>query len=606
MAAPVSLLEGDVRDVLRRQSTPMAVGVVFMILVNLIDTYWAGRLGTAELAAMSFAFPVVGVVINVSLGLMIGTSIAVSRVVGAGDEAEARRLASHSLLLGLLVVGLVTGLGLATQEAVFTALGAEPALLPVISSYMRIWYLGAIFLVVPMMLNGVLRAHGDAVTPRNLMILTAVLNGVFDPLFIFGAGPIPGLGLEGAALATALSRGLTFGYAARVAVKLGVLERHVPTPGQLLDSWKRILQVGIPATLTNVMGPVATALLTAIVAVHGASAVAGYGIGARVEALVLIAPIALSSGLSPFIGQCWGAHLESRVAAGFRAAVRFSILWGLGAMAVLIPAAPFIAAVFSDQPEVQQDIVTYLRVVPVGYAAYSVMMMVSSAFNAMDHALRSTALSALRSIGLAVPLAWVGSQVLGLQGVFVGLVAASLVTAVLGLRWMRMFLGPARDLRVAAPAPDDGAAVLAACEPALQPDVAALLDHARALPGVSLHRVHRDAVGFYVGQRQLAHLHASGHLDLCLPPELGEALVREGRLDHHRLHDDAGWYTHPFHDSRQVTEAEWLLRLAHALHGLRATGLAAEGGALGALELGADAAAAVQASARRWSAAEAG
>ena len=85
MAAKINLLEGDVRTVLRQQSTPMAVGIIFMILVNLIDTYWAGQLGTDELAAMSFAFPVIGVLINVSLGLMIGTSVAISRVLGEGD-----------------------------------------------------------------------------------------------------------------------------------------------------------------------------------------------------------------------------------------------------------------------------------------------------------------------------------------------------------------------------------------------------------------------------------------------------------------------------------------------------------------------------------------
>ena len=110
-----------------------------------------------------------------------------------------------------------------------------------------------------------------------------------------------------------------------------------------------VLRVGIPASITNVLGPVATAMLTAIVATHGSAAVAAYGIGARVESLVLIAPVALSSGLSPFIGQNWGAHLEARVAKGFQLALNFSILWGLGAFLVLLAAAPQIAAVFSEE-----------------------------------------------------------------------------------------------------------------------------------------------------------------------------------------------------------------------------------------------------------------
>jgi putative MATE family efflux protein len=603
MAKSIKLLEGDVSTVLRKQSTPMAVGVVFVILVNLIDTYWAGQLGTDELAAMSFAFPVIGVIINVSLGLMIGTSIAVARVVGAGDQAQARRIATHSLLLGVLIVGLVTGVGLATQDLIFGALGAEPRLLEVISSYMRIWYLGAIFLVVPMMLNGVLRAHGDPLTPRNMMILAAVLNGILDPLFIFGAGPVPAMGLEGAAWATVLSRALTFLYAGWTAVKLGTLELHLPTPPQLIRSWKTILQVGIPATITNVLGPIATAILTAIVAGFGAAAVAAYGIGARVEALVLIAPIALSSGLSPFVGQNWGAHLPERVAEGFRVAVRFSILWGLGALLILVPTAPWIAAVFSNEPQVQAHIVTYLRIAPVGYAAYSVMMMVSSVFNAMDHAVRSTVLSAVRSIFLAIPLAWAGSLLLGIPGIFLGLVIASLVTSLLGLRWMKMFLDPDATVRVETADLDDGAAVLAACSPDLRDSVAALLAHVGALEGIELHRVHNDAVGFFVGARQLGHLHASGHLDLSLPLELGEALVAQGKIEHHRLHHEASWFTHPFHDTQEVSEAEWMLRLAHALNALRLEGPLAKKAhrSLGSLALAPEAERAVQTARGRWS-----
>jgi Na+-driven multidrug efflux pump len=94
----------------------MAVGIIFMIMVNLIDTYWAGQLGTAELAAMSFAFPVIGVIINVSLGLMIGTSVAIARVVGAGEKEASKRLATHSLVLGMGIV--IVGLILLSQAVI--------------------------------------------------------------------------------------------------------------------------------------------------------------------------------------------------------------------------------------------------------------------------------------------------------------------------------------------------------------------------------------------------------------------------------------------------------------------------------------------------------
>lgn len=566
VATAENLLEGNIGSTLRRLSVPMAVGVVAMIVVNLVDTYWASKLGTDELAAMSFAFPVIGVVLNVALGLMIGTSVAVARVLGAGEHANARRIASHSLLLGLAIVAVVSGLGLATQDAVFRALGAPDELLPVIGAYMRIWYLSAILLVVPMMLNGILRAHGDAITPRNVMVLSAILNAIFDPIFIFGWGPIPAGGLEGAAWATALSRLLTFIYALHGAIQLRALDVHVPRLAELWASWKRVLHVGVPAAATNVLGPLATAMLTAIVALEGADAVAAYGIGARVEALVLIAPIALSSGLSPFIGQNWGAHLQKRVAEAFRISVRFSVAWGLAVFVVLLPAAPYVASVFSEDPEVQRGITLYLRIVPIGFAGYGAMTMSSSAFNAMDHAVRSTWLSVVRSIVIVVPLAWVGSTLFGLAGIYAALATGSTAAALLGMRWMKGFLEPETTTRAdrARPVADVDFLIDASPEDqrgAMRGLVAAM----EGFEDISLHRVRRDAVGFFAGERELGHIHPSGHLDLPLPLELGEQLVHDGRVEHHRHHEDAGWYTHPLHERRDVDEARQLLELAHAL-----------------------------------------
>lgn len=574
MASEHSLLEGKVSTVLRHQSTPMAVGVVAVILVNIIDTYWASKLGTAELAAMSFAFPVIGVLINVSIGLMIGTSVAVARIVGGGDAPHARRVAAHALLLGLTIVGFVSSIGFATHDAVFAALGASPELIPVIRRYMNIWFLSVVFLVVPMMLNGVLRGHGDAKSPRNIMILVAVVNAILDPILIFGAGPIPGLGLEGAALATALARVVGFVYALRVALRMKALVLTRPGWTELIASFRRVLSVGLPATLTNVLGPIATAMLVAIVALYGDAAVAAYGIGARVEALVLIPALALSSGLSPFVGQNWGAQLEDRVAAGFRVAVNFCIAWGLGAMAVMLVAAPWIAAVFSEDAEVRRGIITYLRIVPIGYAAYSVIMMLGSAFNAMDHPLRSTLLSVLRSILLAVPTAWLASQWLGLDGVFLGLVVGSFLSALVGLRWMRTFLSPAVPIRGERPRQMEHADFLVRhSDEEQRAAMERLLEVMRAREDVELNRIRRDAVGFFVGPRQLGHIHPSGHVDLPLPRELGEALVQAGKLAHHRHQDDTGWYTKRIEVKEDVERALWLLSLAHALYEVRKRGV---------------------------------
>ena len=575
MAEPSPILTEPVGKVLRDQSVPMAVGLVFMILVNLIDTYWASKLGTDELAAMSFSFPVIGVVVNVSIGLMIGTSVAVARVLGAGQRARANRISTHALLLGVVIVGVVSGVGLLTQDALFSLLGAPADLLPTISRYMTIWYASTLVLVVPMFANGILRAHGDAKTPRNVMIIGAVVNAILDPLFIFGWGPVPAMHLEGAALATACARLFGGAYSFAMLFRYQTLDLHLPKPAQLMESWKRILAVGVPATITNVLGPVATAMLTAIVATFGAAAVAAYGIGARVEGLLLMAPLALSSGLSPFIGQNWGAHLPDRVSEGFNKSVRFCILWGVGVLLLLLPTAPLIASAFTDEPAVARDIELYLWIVPIGYAPYGVMLMVNSSFNAMDRAIRSTVLSVLRSIVFAVPVAFVLGQLLGLNGVFIGLVVGSFCASLLGLRWMFQLLDPARHGELEPGAVLEGHEaqfLVEGVDEGLGEAMSALIAHVAALHDVELRRIRLDAVGFFAEGRQLGHIHPSGHLDLPLPSELGAVLVSEGIVEHHRLHDGAGWFTHPLHSGREVAEAEWLLKLAHLLVELCAEG----------------------------------
>jgi hypothetical protein len=205
------------------------------------------------------------------------------------------------------------------------------------------------------------------------------------------------------------------------------------------------------------------------------------------------------------------------------------------------------------------------------------MMMVSSAFNAMDHAPRATVLSVIRSIALAVPLAWIGSRFVGLPGIYIGLVTASLVTAVLGLRWMRVFLDPQSAGHIEpSSALDVEAVFLDKVDQSLRAPLSELVAIISEKEHVSLRRVGGDAVGFFVKTRQLGHIHASGHLDLPLPLELGETLIVRGLVEHHRLHDSAGWFTHRFHDNCEVEQAKWLLRLAHAVYEIRQRGLGHE------------------------------
>jgi putative MATE family efflux protein len=439
MAAPAraALLEGDVAATLRSMTLTSAAGMLAMIATSLVDTYWVSRLGTAQLAAISFAFPLESLVMNVGLGLMIGTSTAVARATGTGDSARAARLTTHAVVLAVGFVALLAGAGYLWHAPLFRALGADAATLAQLSGYVRTWCVGIVFMMVPLVVNGALRAVGDAQTPMRVMLLGACLTALLDPLFIFGAGPVPAMGLRGAATASLCARVLVSLTVLVVMARRGLLDRTLPSRAELGDSVRTILRVGGPAILTNALGPLAVTLVTGIVASHGAAALAGYGTGARVDALVMIAPFALSGALSPFVGQNWAAHLRKRVAIGVRGSVRFVLVWGVLCAVALLAGAEPIAARFSDDPDVRTALVTYLRTIPVGYAFLAAVGVASSVFNAVDQALRSTMLSVLRSLVVAVPAAWVGGMLGGLTGVYLGLVVASMVAAILGVHWLR-------------------------------------------------------------------------------------------------------------------------------------------------------------------------
>ncbi|HAD89924.1 MAG TPA: MATE family efflux transporter, partial [Alteromonas macleodii] len=176
--------------------------MVMMMSFGLIDTFFVSLLGTDPLAAISFTFPVTFTVISLNIGLGIGTSAIIGKLQGSKEITKSQHYATGSLMLSVLLVGALAAIGFFTIEPVFKLLNATDNLMPYISDYMGLWYLSSIFLAMPMVGNSVLRACGDTRTPSIVMAAGGGLNALLDPIFIFGLGPIPAMGIKGAALAT--------------------------------------------------------------------------------------------------------------------------------------------------------------------------------------------------------------------------------------------------------------------------------------------------------------------------------------------------------------------------------------------------------------------
>ena len=305
----------------------MFLGIASMIVASMMDTIYVGWIGTLELAAVSFTFPVVMGLSMVSMGIGIGAASIISRVIGAGDHERVRRLATDSFLLVAIIVLVLTAVGFVLLEPVFRLLGAEPNILPLSIQYMNIWFIGMPAFALPMVGTIIMRAVGNARLPGIIMATAAGLQIVLAPMLIFGIpGLWEGLGFAGAAWGFVLSRIVTFIYTLRVLVKLDLLRFERVPFADLWESWREIIRIGLPSMMSNLIGPISVAVILALLAGYGHVVVAGFGVASRIESLAIMVLMALSASTGPLsvrIGGCKHARIYTAHKLGYR----FSYAW---------------------------------------------------------------------------------------------------------------------------------------------------------------------------------------------------------------------------------------------------------------------------------------
>jgi putative MATE family efflux protein len=423
------LTRGSVAGHLAKLGLPMVLGIVGVLSVSLADAYFLGRLGTGELAAISYTFPVVLTLSSVGIGLSAGAASVASRAIGAGRTEDAKRRATDALILAFLLVLLLAGLGLLLVRPLFSLLGAEGETLASVVRYMRVWFFGLPFLVVPMVANGLIRANGDAVAPSAIMVAGALVNIGLDPVLIFGLGPFPRLEVEGAAWATLASRAVTFAAALGVlALREKLLTLARPPLSKLTESWREVLKVGGPAALSTSINPLAITVVTGFLSSYGDEAVAAFGVATRIESLASVPMLALSSAIGPVAGQNWGGGQRGRARTAMRDAYLFSAFWAAVIIAGFVLFGEEIAGLFTDDEAVARTVRLYLVIVGATLAGYGVVVNASAAFNATGRALRGLWYTALRSAALYVPAAGLAAVIGPVWAVFAAIAGVNVAS----------------------------------------------------------------------------------------------------------------------------------------------------------------------------------
>lgn len=425
------IVSAPVSGVLYKLTMPMVIGIIAVFFFNLVDMFFIGLLGTTSLAAVSFTMPIAMLVMNLAIGLGIASSALIARAIGANEQKRAQHYVVASLLLTTIIASIMLALGLSFNDKLFLLLGAEPTLLPVIWQFMQFWWPGAWMMMFMIVINSSMRAVGNTKLPSMMMLGSAVLNAILDPILIFGVGPIEGMGIAGAALASTICWAIVVVVMVYSLAKIDLLHWAQLTLKELISIWQRLTVIGIPAIVTNVLVPIASGILLAMIAPMGEQAVAAFGVGARIEPFAIVVILALTSTIPVFVGQNFAAGQHERIWQALSISVKFILIWQLAVWLLLWLVSPLIAMIFSQDPVVIEKVGHYLMLMPIGYAGMGIVLCANAALNALQHTGVSMLLNLVRLSAFYVPLAWIGGQYYGFEGLLLGASIGNLVAGLI-------------------------------------------------------------------------------------------------------------------------------------------------------------------------------
>ncbi|NHX41109.1 MULTISPECIES: MATE family efflux transporter [Haloarcula] len=443
------LTSGGIGKPLFFLSMPIVITNLFQTAYNLADTFWLGQYSTDALAAISFAFPMVFLLISLGMGISVAGSVLVAQFTGAGEEREAEYAASQTVTFAVIVsfgLGIVGYLGV---DTFLSLMGASEDVLPMATSYMEVISLGLLFMFGFFVFVALMRGYGDTITPMLVMFGSVVLNIIIDPFLIFGwtvvenaplVGTIsfPELGIEGAAIATVFSRALALvvGLAIMFRGNRGV-QIHLRDMAPDLSYLRRLVRIGLPASIEGTGRALSMNLLLVIVAMFPDTVVAAYGIGTRVFSVVFLPAIAVARGVETMTGQNMGADKPDRAAkaAGLAATVLFGVL-SLAGVLVWFTAAP-IADLFTTDPEVVEITTQFLRYVALSFGFIGIMRAYTGSFRGAGKTLTAAAISVLMLGVIRFPIAWFAAVPFGETGIWISFAVSNVAGAIIAYGWYR-------------------------------------------------------------------------------------------------------------------------------------------------------------------------
>lgn len=429
-------------------AVPMVLEMVMESLFAVADVFWVGHLGADAVATVGLTETMMIIIYTLAMGLAISMSAIIARRIGEKDPDQAARTAVQGLTLGLLVSGVLAGIGALFAPQLLALMGAAPTVIASGSTFARVMLGGSSTAFLLFNVNAAFRGAGDAAISMRVLWLSNALNIVLGPLFIFGVGPFPHLGVTGAAVATTIGRGTGLLFAlyrlSRGSGHIALRRTHLVLDPALM--W-RIVRMSGNATFQVLVGSMSWVWLVRIMASFGSVAMAGYTISVRMLMFALLPAWGLSNAAATMVGQSLGAGNPDRAEKAVWTAAKINVVF-LGLTGLLfVMGAPWIVAQFTNDAAVLAAGTTGLRIMSSGFPMYALGMVLTQSFNGAGDTATPTAINLLAFWAFEIPFAWALSRytTLGQNGVFVAVLLAYTVLA--GVSWVMFKRGRWRRMK---------------------------------------------------------------------------------------------------------------------------------------------------------------
>ena len=392
---------------LKKIAIPAATGTLFSSLYTLVDTFYAGQISPNALVALSKAFPISFIIIAFGVGILAGSTSLISNAIGEKNKTKAFLYLSQSLIYSLVVASFVIFFGLNYSSDLLKLMGTEEENIALTLKYTNIIFLGSIFFYIQVSLNAGLNAQGDTKSYRNILIISFFLNIVLNPLFVFGYGIIPPLGIAGLAIATISTQCLSMLYILFKVLKTEAKEYLAFKYFYIkINFIKDLFKQGMPVTVSMMLIGLGIYNILFFVSKFGDLAAAGYGVAIRVEQLLLLPIIGLNTAVLSISGQNFGAKEYKRIGEVYFKAISYGSALMIVAGFFIFFGGNLILQLFTDDPDVINFGTKYLRIAAFIGPVYPIFFITNAFFQGIKKPIYSTYINLFRIVILPFATMW--------------------------------------------------------------------------------------------------------------------------------------------------------------------------------------------------------